>query len=180
MSSLNKFSTDSSSVTRRKYVSNAKRNYTKAISSSQNQHNETFSGEILGSNAQISHLIEVPWFDVNLGDLKSSLVRNDSQDYNEIAKERTQESLNISSSIEGAEVDDKLAKFSSERDEEEAAQELSHKEGFKRNYKLSVITNLSEYKEDDYDFCNSNESTPHLYVDYADRLKNILLEYFDE
>ena len=180
MSIFNQLSTDSIPVTRRKYVTSAKRNYIKSILSAQNLHNETFSSEILGSNAQTLNLSEAPFSELNLGNIKSFPVYKDSQDYNEIAKERTQDSINISSSIEETEVENGFGQISNEKDKIEPVQERSCRKGFIRNAKLRVSTNLRELEEDGSDFCKSNESTPHLYVEYADRLKNILLEYFDE
>lgn len=89
-----------------------------------------------------------------------------------IANQSTQDSLITSQSIEDYEIKEKVGRVSIEENTTTAT--LNYTE-IKSPSKIPIFDSMNT---DEFD--HSNDSSPHLYTDYADRLKNILLKYFDE
>lgn len=182
MSFSSTFNAEPQPVIRKKYTSASrleKKNLILAAIESQNNStsnscsSETKQDNISTLNARVSsHLFE------EFSCEQKYNKNEETEDFDRLTGQRTRDSLTTIFALEDTEYQKTTGTTKTDKSAE--PEKLSPKEKHLRHPGLYVSTDLKKNWSQLSNSPNSVDSSPHLYIDYHDKLKNILLEYFDD
>lgn len=171
-------------VIRRKFTSASKlekkHQILAAIESQKCNNSINCSNEVEQENYSMPNFIEFPGFDKVFECQEKYEKNTETEDFYRLAKEKTRDSLTNILTIEDNECQEKYFKSAITDIKTESETFSQDEKKHVRHPNLHVSTDLNKHRSYHCASPNSVDSSPHLYIDYHDRLKNILLEYFDD